>query len=97
MALGFRMSAGARFAADSRGGSIFRATDAVHKLERSQTNLENFRAHRSQSLLRRHIFVAIASAVLGVAGMGSSAHAQMKEVTFYRRQQPVQYPRLRRG
>ena len=32
--------------------------------------------------LLRHVFAGIAGAILGVAGLGSAAHAQMKEVTF---------------
>jgi ABC-type nitrate/sulfonate/bicarbonate transport system substrate-binding protein len=83
MAFSFRVRAGARFAVDSRGEAIFRATNALHKPGRSQTNLREFPSLRSRSLLRRHIFAAIATAMLGVAGVGSSAHAQMKQINFF--------------
>ena len=37
---------------------------------------------RSQSPSRRHLFVAVAGATLGIVGFCGVAHAQMKEVTF---------------
>src|ERR1035437_11057967 len=83
MALSFRVRAGARFAVGSRGGARGRATNALQKPERSQTNFGEFPSLRSRSLLRRHIFAAIATAMLGVAGVGSSAHAQMKQINFF--------------
>jgi len=79
MTLGFRARLGV--AAESRGGLALRSTTGQN-LNRAQTNLGNVPRLRSQSLLRRRIFMTVASALLGIAGVSNPVHAQMKQVNF---------------